>query len=609
MKLGMGPMGGHHPQPGPVMPFGENPVLLVPRQQQRQMPQMVPMIGSPVQVLNQDQQFQQMRSENQWLSSAAWDLVESRVKSLSPGSVARNLWQWQLLPTKAAEQIHLLTSIQSQIRQILTIISDLVKNKIQTDKKIDNWRYCLTHCDGLISAKKSLVESVCQACKGLRLFGEESIPLASLPDPRQKHERKFELNIKDLEKVLLDGGFGKQYLEKGILALDIRSLRTAEGNPVHPFLNPMGSDREFVSLCHVDIIPAINSRSEYQNLPQDIKRLQIRKADLMGVFTRSKDPMTADDVLQFVKMALNRLLDYAARNEDCFDVIIGSDQTQPSQVVVKVQTIQVWVAQLSHDLKPEKPDPETKKKRPPNRSDTDSNRKVKSRRQTWTFDNELFSQSFATYKANFANCTFPMNWTVVQWLTWLTTTCHDGLCAMIDRRVEQSVSSFLLTKRISATGALPAQACQMDRHICHDYLCCCDAINLLRSNRLNWSCRIAGRRKVFVPFQILSLFVEMFDCIWSPPKVLPNLVLPANKTFCQGPDESGHSHSCSTAQHGQNHPDRWSWARKKSTSPPMTFFLDLAVSSQLDVVHLPCVRTNGILSKMLKQMPEDMLVA
>ena len=374
MKFGMGPMGGH--RPGPVMPFGKNPVLLVPRQQQsqRQMPQM---IGSPVQVLNQDQQFQQMRSENQWLSSTAWDLVESRVKSLSPGSVARNLWQWQLLPTKAADQIHELTSIQSQIRQILTIISDLVKNKIQTDKKIDNWRYCLTHCDGLISAKKSLVESVCQACKGLRLFGEESIPLASLADPRQKEERKFKLNIKDLEKVLLDGGFGKQYLEQGILALDIRSLHTAEGNPVHPFPNPMGSDREFVSLRHVDIIPAINSRSEYQNLPQDIKRLQIRKADLRGVFTRSKDPMTADDVLFVVKMALNRLLDYAVRNEDCFDVIIGSDQTQPSQVVVKVQTIQVWVAQLTHDL-----DSETKKKRPHNRSDTDSNRKVKSRRQT-----------------------------------------------------------------------------------------------------------------------------------------------------------------------------------------------------------------------------------
>ena len=102
-------MGGHHPQPGPVMPFGEN-VVLVPRQQQSQM---VPMIGSPIQVLNQDQQLHRMRFEIQWLTSNVWDLVESSVKSLSPGSVARRLWQWLLLPTEAADQIPELTSIQS----------------------------------------------------------------------------------------------------------------------------------------------------------------------------------------------------------------------------------------------------------------------------------------------------------------------------------------------------------------------------------------------------------------------------------------------------------------------------------------------------------------
>ena len=191
-----------------------------------------------------------------------------------------------------------------------------------------------------------MVESVCQPGKGLRLFGEESIPLDKVSEPRQKDEKKFHLNTKDLQRILLDGGFDKEHFEKGILALDIRSLATDQGHPVHPFDNPEGIDTESVSLRHVDILPATGGCSE--NLPQNIKRLHIRKADLIGVFKRNKDPMIADDVLQFVQMALNRLVDYASRNEDCFDVIIGSDQIQPSPVV-KVQTIQVWVAQLGNE--------------------------------------------------------------------------------------------------------------------------------------------------------------------------------------------------------------------------------------------------------------------
>ena len=173
MRFGMG----NNPQTRQVMPFGMNAVMLVPGPQQRQVipqpqmqsqvipqpqmqqgqvipqpqmqmvpiRQMVPMVsGNPVPILNKDEQFQQMRSENQWLTSTVWDLVESSVKSLSPGSVARKLWQWPLLPTAAADQIQELTDLQSQIRQLIATIEALVQNKIQTDKKIDNWRYCLT---------------------------------------------------------------------------------------------------------------------------------------------------------------------------------------------------------------------------------------------------------------------------------------------------------------------------------------------------------------------------------------------------------------------------------------------------------------------------------
>ena len=205
--------------------------------------------GTPVQVLRQDQQFHRMRFENLWLTSTVWDLVESSVRSSSPGSVARRLWQWLLLPTEAADQIQELTFLQSQSRQLLATIEALTKNKIQTDKKIDNWRYCLTHSDGLISARKSLVESVCQAGKGLRLFDEQSIPLVNALASRQRDVRKFQLKIRDLEGMLLqeNGGFDKRYFEKGLLALDIGTLTTVEGKPVHPFPNPEGIDKKSLS--------------------------------------------------------------------------------------------------------------------------------------------------------------------------------------------------------------------------------------------------------------------------------------------------------------------------------------------------------------------------